>query len=154
MARTNRRYASARVKANNPMSHPESLEKMKATLAAIGHHPRQRGGNGASPTAPQSILASLLGWPMEVVVPTGGKYQPHHYKLDIANAAMKVAVEVDGRSHGARARQAADRRKEEWLRGAGWCVLRFTNQEVLAQADRCVQTVLSTTSKWMGRTPT
>ena len=46
MARTNRKYASARMKANNPMSNPEAREKMAKTLKRIGHRPAIRGGNG------------------------------------------------------------------------------------------------------------
>lgn len=154
MARTNQRHASARMTASNPMSSPASRKKMKATLKAIGHKPPVQGGNGRGPTVPQKTLADLLGWPMEVIVPTGRPRAPGlptHYKLDLANPAAKIAVEVDGGSHGALSRRAADRRKDEWLTAAGWTVLRFTNRQVIADPAACARTAMSADSR--GGTP-
>ncbi|MGH8572339.1 MAG: DUF559 domain-containing protein, partial [Gammaproteobacteria bacterium] len=34
-----------------------------------------------------------------------------------------------------------------WLRGEGWTVLRFSNQEVMADTAACAQTAVSTTSR-------
>lgn len=157
MARTNRVHASARMKARNPMASDESRSKMAATLRGMGHRPRVRGGNGSGPTEPQRALSDLLGWPVEVVVPTGQRVKggpPSHYKIDVGNPAAKVAVEIDGASHASLARRESDQRKDAWLRGAGWCVLRFTNEEVMADTAAVAATVLSTTSKWLARTPT
>ncbi len=96
------------------------------------------------------MLAEALGWPTEVVVKTGhsgrdGAGFPAHYKLDIANSEMMVAVEVDGASHTTLERQGQDRKKERFLRGLGWTVLRFSNREVLDNLARCVQMVRSIT---------
>lgn len=157
MANTNRVHASGRMKDRNPMSSAESRAKMAATLREIGHRPRSQGGNGHGLTEPQRALSDLLGWPTEVIVPTGQRVKggpPSHYKIDVGNPAAKVAVEVDGRSHSSLARQESDRRKDDWLRGAGWCVLRFTNEEVMADTAAVAATVLSTTSRWLARTPT
>lgn len=158
MARTNRKYASQRMTERNPMRNEASREKMRATLLEMKHQPRERGGNGTGPTVPQARLAELLGWPMEVVFKTGYPRvkggPPGHYKLDIANEAAKVAVEVDGGSHCSLARRESDRRKDEILAGAGWLVLRFSNAAVLADPEGIAADVLSTTSKWLARTPT
>jgi Protein of unknown function (DUF559) len=150
MARTNRKYASARMTANNPMHREEARHKMQATLRAMGHAPATRGGNGKGPTLPQKLLAEALGWPMEYVIKTHlPKINPMHvptsYKLDIANPTCLIAIEVDGMSHTARSRQEQDRKKEQVLAGLGWTVLRFTNQEVMEHVQECVQMVRSIT---------
>jgi very-short-patch-repair endonuclease len=86
------------------------------------------------------------------VVPTRAKKinpdrLPSHYKIDVANEALKIAIEVDGVSHGMLTRQEQDRKKERFLRRCGWTVLRFSNQDVMERLGECVQTVLSTISK-------
>ena len=144
MSRTNRRHASARMKKKNPMHKKQSRDKMKRTLKRIGHKPAKQGGKGRGPTLPQKMLAEALGWEMELVVKTGFKKQPYWYGVDVANETLKVAIEVDGPSHGCLKVKEADRRKEEFLRGAGWKVLRFTNEEVLEDIEKCVQMVMST----------
>ncbi len=126
--------------------------KVQATLTAMGHAPKIRGGNGRGPTQPQKMLAEALGWQIEYVVKTHQpKINPLHvptsYKLDIANPERMIAIEVDGLSHGALSRQAQDRKKEQVLAGLGWTVLRFTNREVMERLADCVRTVQSTISR-------
>lgn len=146
MAATNRKHASSRMKSNNPMKRKEIREKMSATLRAMGHRPVLRGGNGKPPTAPEIKLASALGWVIGFVVVTNtfrGSGIPSHYKLDVANPSLKIAVEVDGASHQAMARKEQDRKKENWLRSTGWKVLRFSNAQVMEHLEECVQMVTS-----------
>jgi hypothetical protein len=150
MARTNRRYASARMTANNPMHREEIRNKVRATLQAMGHAPTVRGGNGSGPTHPQRLLAESLGWPMEYVVKThlpkiNALHVPTSYKLDIANPTCLIAIEVDGTSHVTLSRQAQDRKKEQVLAGLGWTIVRFTNKEVMEHLQECVQMVWSIT---------
>lgn len=118
--------------------------QVSASLRAIGHRPSVRGGNGTGPTEAQAKLSEALGWPMEVVVVTHLRREagnPRHYKLDVANQAEKVAIEVDGGSHCALARQEQDRRKDAFLSSVGWTVLRFSNQQVLTDLDGCLSTI-------------
>ncbi|WP_413937143.1 endonuclease domain-containing protein [Nitrospira sp. BLG_1] len=75
-------------------------------------------------------------------MPRGSGY-PTNYKLDVANVALKVGIEIDGLSHNLIERRAADRKKEEFMASIGWRVLRFTNEEVEKNLDGCVQKVLS-----------
>jgi hypothetical protein len=150
MARTNRRDASPRMKARNPMKRDEYREKMRATLHRIGHRPRVQGGNGRGPTAAETAIATALGWDIGVVVATKmGRESgyPTHYKLDVANPTLKVAIEVDGQSHGLLVRQEQDRKKEAFLSGLGWTVLRVSNREALEELP-------STISKLRARIPT
>jgi hypothetical protein len=136
--------------ANNPMHKPGVREKVKTSLRAMGWKPPSRGGNGHGPTVPQLLLASTLGWPMEVAIPTKvrrkGTY-PTCYKVDIANVKLKVAIEVDGNSHCLLTRKAQDQKKDAFLAGLGWRVLRFSNKQVTEHLAECVQTVMSTISK-------
>lgn len=147
---------SARMKEDNPMRDAATRERVSESLRAMGHRPPVRRGNGHGLTEPQRLLAEALGWPTEVVVLTGPRRKgiPTCYKIDVANPDTRIAVEIDGASHCALSRQAADRRKESFLHGEGWTVLRFSNQEVMADTEACARTVLSTTSRWPGPTPT
>ena len=146
MAKTNRKYASERMKNNNPMKNKISREKMSATLKAIGHKPIIRGGNGYGPTVPQKLLANILKWDMELSIITNqkrGSGYPSCYKIDIADEILKIGIEVDGRSHGLLKKQAEDKKKTLFLNGLGWTILRFKNEEILKDLDSCVKKVLS-----------
>jgi very-short-patch-repair endonuclease len=151
MARTNRRYASERMISNNPMYRQECLEMMRAQLRTIGHRPAVQGGNGRPMPEAQRLMKAALGdaWKAEFVVVTKLRQQgyPNHYKLDLAHPLRKVAIEIDGGSHSARKIRASDRRKELFLRQNGWLVLRFSNEEVMADSAACARMVMSTTSR-------
>lgn len=159
MARTNRRYASERMRERNPMRRPEARERMGESLRRLGHEPKIRGGNGRPLSKPQAMLAEALGpeWHTEWVVPTKmgkGSGYPPHYKIDIAHPKLLVAVEVDGPSHSAIARQEQDARKDALLGSRGWTVLRFSNRDVIERLEECARTVAYTTWKLRARTPT
>ena len=162
MAATNRKYASKRMKANNPMRNPASRLSLSKTLREIGHRPPVRGGNGTGLSLPQSVLmdqigGEIAGWKAEMPVLTGKSRQsgyPPVYKLDLAHPGFMIGIEVDGRSHGLLSRKEQDQKKEVLLSGLGWTVLRFKNAEILENPAACAQTVLSITSKWKELTPT
>lgn len=154
MTRTNRAHASARMKERNPMGNPDSVEKMKATLKRIGHKPRLRHGNGHGLTEPQRVLSEFLGWPTEIPITVGDGEFPSAYSADIAHPTMKVLVEVDGTSHSSRVVRESDRRRDARLASIGWLTFRFSNRDATELTVECAQMVLSTTSKWMERTPT
>ena len=136
----------------NPMRRDEWRMKMQMTLLAQGHRPPIRGGNGTGPSPMEKRLLDALpsGWVSNLAVPTKqprASGYPGHYKIDVAHPESKIAVEVDGMSHGLRIRQEQDAKKQAFLESLGWCVLRFTNAEVRTDLERCVQTILYTTSK-------
>jgi len=141
----------------NGMSRPEIRAKVSTKLRAMGWGPPVRGGNGHGPTHEEMMLACSLGWKTGMTVTTHvPKYHgiPTHYKLDVANEELKVAIEVDGMSHNNYKVRANDRKKDKFLSGLGWTVLRFKNRQVREDLKGCVQTVLSTISKLPARTPT
>lgn len=146
MSKTNKIYASERMKKNNPMKRKEVREKVSTTLRVMGWKPIQRGGNGTGPTLPQMLLASSLGWDMEVVIPTKKERcsgYPPCYKIDIANKELKIAIEVDGGSHCSLLTQSRDKKKTDFLVGLGWKVVRFTNKEIKQNLEKCTETILS-----------
>ncbi|MGQ3671813.1 endonuclease domain-containing protein [Xanthobacter sp. TB0136] len=127
----------------NPMHRAASRERMATTLRSTGHRPSVMGGNGRGMTEPQRLLLQKLGggWIAELTVSTGvrpGNGIPGHWKIDIANPELMIAVEVDGSSHASTKVRERDARKDEFLASKGWSVFRVSNA-------RAVE--LSTTSK-------
>lgn len=147
MAETNRKYASERMKRNNPMSRPGAKAKMIATLKATGHCPKTRGGNGQL-TRQQEALAKALGWPTEYAIPTQKiPGTPKNYKVDIACPEIKLAIEVDGHSHTLPSRREEDRKKEKALESLGWKILRFWNQEIDSDIEGCLSKIRAAEGK-------
>ncbi|WP_067181090.1 endonuclease domain-containing protein [Microtetraspora niveoalba] len=63
-------------------------------------------------------------------------YQPHplvnRMWLDLLWRAERCVVEIDGREHGTTDKYEADRRRDAWLIRDGHAVLRFSNEQILA----------------------
>ena len=72
-----------------------------------------------------------------------GSGYPSVYKVDVGNAELKIAVEVDGASHGVLSRRGEDLKKDHFLESIGWKVLRLKNEYVTKDLAGCVQAVLS-----------
>lgn len=157
MAERNRRDAPERMRKMNPMRHAGTMEKVSATLKRIGHKPTIRGGNGSAASAPVELLASALGWNTEIAVGVKNARAlglATCYKIDIGSPRLMIGIEVDGGSHMLLERQAQDRKKVAFLSSEGWTVLRFWNKDVMADLNKCVETVLSTISRQKAPTPT
>ena len=130
---------------NNPMSNPETVQKMRKKL--IGRTFLSRGGNGKI-TPQQEHLFGLLGqgWIMELPILTKeyvGKQKslPNCYKVDIGNPALKLLIEIDGKSHTTKKWKYLDKRKTEILTSLGWRILRFWNEEVTTNPTSCIQKI-------------
>ncbi len=67
----------------------------------------------------------------------GFKFRRQHpigtYVVDFACLACKIVVELDGVSH--LSRQKVDLQRTQVLEAAGWCVMRFWNNEVYADLE-------------------
>jgi very-short-patch-repair endonuclease len=70
------------------------------------------------------------------------------YIVDFVCFDKKVIVELDGYHH--KFQKEYDQKRKDWLRGEGFQVLRFWNQEVM----RSPCTVLEIIKKGLGATPT
>lgn len=55
--------------------------------------------------------------------------------VDFVCKRIKLVVEIDGDSHFSDAGMAHDARRTEYLAGRGYRVLRFTNAEVIGNAE-------------------
>ncbi len=141
---------AAWMRENNPMRNQSTRDKVSASMS--GRTFLARGGNGTT-TEPQRRLVNALDLPMEYAVATAAVKKafsilPNAYKVDIANPALRLAIEVDGRTHRQPKWTYLDRRKTAVLSALGWSVLRFTNEEVMTELQACVEKVnLCTTSK-------
>lgn len=143
MSKESREKSSARMKANNPTANPETREKMSRALK--GRTFLARGGNGQL-TVPQKALMEVLGWPAEYAIPTApvnGMFPslPNCYKVDIAHPDLRIAIEVDGRTHRQKKWRFLDKRKTEILAALGWVVIRFTNERVNGEIDSVVSEI-------------
>lgn len=128
--------SSKRMNKNNPMWMPGIKEKATNTNKMLGTRPLIRGGNGQEMPVAQRVLLSALGagWYAEHVVNTKMKRDsgyPTCYKIDIANPIKKIAIEVDGTSHGSTLVKQRDLKKEKFLINLGWVVIRFKNKEIM-----------------------
>jgi very-short-patch-repair endonuclease len=61
-----------------------------------------------------------------------GSGYPPVYKVDLAFPRVKLAIEADGSNHGTwDNRKAKDAKKDAFLAGLGWKVLRYSNRAIL-----------------------
>lgn len=152
-------YTAERMRRNNPTRNPETVEKIRR--ASKDRTFLARGGNGAL-TQQQIALCQALGLPdsaMEYVIPAAKAREhfpslPPCYKVDLGISEVRLAIEVDGKTHKTKKWKYLDRRKTAVLNFIGWTVLRFWNEEVDQDLSRCVQMVLSTISQLKGTTTT
>ncbi|HLZ76848.1 endonuclease domain-containing protein [Phenylobacterium sp.] len=63
------------------------------------------------------------------------------YVLDFYCDAAKLAVEVDGASHGAGDRPVRDERRDAWLAAQGISTLRLAASLILRDVDAAVRTI-------------
>jgi very-short-patch-repair endonuclease len=67
------------------------------------------------------------------------------YIVDFVCLERRVVVEVDGGQHSEQLRQ--DERRYQWLEAQGYRILRFWNNDVLANTEVVAQTVLDAVEK-------
>ena len=61
------------------------------------------------------------------------------YIVDFACPSARLIVEVDGGQHGSDSKP--DTRRDAWFHARGWRVLRFWNNQVLAETDSVVDEI-------------
>ena len=65
------------------------------------------------------------------------------YVVDFVCFSAHLVIEVDGNQHGHDAAARYDAQRSAWLEAQGFCVLRFTNRQVMTDADMVVDTVFA-----------
>ena len=73
------------------------------------------------------------------------------YVVDFCCLRHRLIVEVDGAVHDTAAAQVRDRRRDDYLRGEGFSVVRVTNDEVLTRLPMVIDRL---TSMLVAATPT
>ena len=145
MRKTNLKYASERMKRNNPTRSAEV--RAKISKSKKGQAPVIRGGNGTGLTKPQEMLLIALSEfsPIPEYSITTHKKKgsgfPQSYKPDIAIPQYKISIDIDGNSHHSHVRKGQDRKKDDVLRNLGWKVFRFWNLDVLNNLDFCTDII-------------
>lgn len=157
-SKTNRRYASARMKEKNPMRHAATRKKVSTTLKKLQFQPSVQGGNGRKPTEAEIVLYEMLGglgFTLQPVILTQRPKPigyPPCYKPDLGNPLLKLAIEADGQSHTGQ-RRLLDKKKDDCLVGLGWTVLRFKNEQILTDTAEVKRMIMYTISRLMGYIP-
>ncbi|MFI5016140.1 MAG: endonuclease domain-containing protein [Hyphomicrobiales bacterium] len=63
------------------------------------------------------------------------------YVGDFVCVGARIIVELDGPPHEKSEQQTHDRRRDQWLRAKGWCVLRFSNDLVIGDGEIVLQEI-------------
>ena len=74
----------------------------------------------------------------------GYKFRRQHpigpFIVDFACTERRLIVEADGSQH---SENAADERRTEWLTSQGWRVVRFWNNDILANTEGVLEAILA-----------
>ena len=69
------------------------------------------------------------------------------YVVDFYCPTRKLAIEVDGATHGTVREQRKDHERQVFIEAAGICVLRFTNDDIYTNTDGVLHTILAALKK-------
>ena len=91
-------------------------------------------------------------------VPTDGSHFRRQatigpYFVDFACHGKQLAIELDGGQHGEAAQLARDAKRDEYLRANGYRVLRFWNNDVMANIDGVLEMIAEAMSAAAPPTP-
>jgi very-short-patch-repair endonuclease len=64
-----------------------------------------------------------------------------NYIADFVCLSAKLIVELDGETHDFEERQKADQHRDAFLVSEGFCVLRFTNEQVMSNLEGVVEVI-------------
>ena len=94
--------------------------------------------NRKKPTEAEAIL-----WDYIKKRQLGQPFRRQHiigdYIVDFACVPSKLIVEIDGGYHQLPNQQMNDKQRQEWLEKRGFTVLRFSNEEIIADTDNVIK---------------
>ncbi len=121
-----------------------------ATLAAKRNAPKLR----RSLTEPEKRLWMLL---RKRLLQDGTHFRRQvalgPYVADFACLAARLVIEVDGDQHGTDRALRYDARRTAWLEANDFTVLRFTNRQIMTEAEMVVDTIFAALSGQLSRCP-
>jgi very-short-patch-repair endonuclease len=75
------------------------------------------------------------------------------YVADFVCLAPKLIIEADGDQHGSDEALRYDADRTAWLEANGFTVLRFTNRQIMTEAEMVTDTIFAALSGQLGRCP-
>ena len=63
------------------------------------------------------------------------------YIADFICLSQKLIIELDGAYHNTPKQELNDQQRTEWLENKGYCVIRFTNEELYSNIDKVLETI-------------
>ena len=75
------------------------------------------------------------------------------YVADFVCLAAKLIIEADGDQHGTDEALRYDADRTAWLEANGFTVLRFTNRQIMTEAEMVTDTIFAALSGQLGRCP-
>ncbi|MFQ5451876.1 MAG: endonuclease domain-containing protein [Nitrospinaceae bacterium] len=76
-----------------------------------------------------------------------------NFIVDFYSYRLRLAVEIDGDTHGHDSRIAGELNRTAYLESKGLRVLRFTNREVLKNVDKVMERVERVVEEQLGKSP-
>ena len=96
--------------------------------------------NRNHPTEAESLL-----WEYLRAGALGESFKRQHiigdYIADFICLSQKLIVELDGGYHNTPEQQLSDQQRTEWLKGKGYRVIRFTNEELFRNIDNVLEII-------------
>lgn len=145
---------------NNPMKNKDAKEKMTNTLRKLSKDGKLKNnfkyGNGKMSESESLLYKDLsnLGFEYNKGIYTKEFKEKHPemlipfvYKVDFINKDLKIAIEIDGKSHNYFKVKEADRKKQLVYEYFGYRVLRFSNEEVINEKDKVMKEVITCIQK-------
>lgn len=72
------------------------------------------------------------------------QYEILPYYVDFGIPSKKIVVELDGHEfHSSKTQRTNDLKRQRYLQGLGWSVIRYTGTEIYKNLDRCVDDLLN-----------
>ena len=96
--------------------------------------------NRNHPTEAESLL-----WEYLRAGALGVSFKRQHvigdYIADFICLSQKLIIELDGAYHNTPKQELSDQQRTEWLESKGYCVIRFTNEELFSNIDKVLETI-------------
>ncbi len=96
--------------------------------------------NRRNPTEAEHILWGYLKGMQQ-----GVRFRRQHiigqFIADLSCPRLKLIIEIDGGYHQLPSQQASDRQRTAWLEAQGYTVMRFTNEEIIADTKRVLNEI-------------